>query len=116
MRLLTIAVILLIIATVAYAVIRSKTLFLGPPITIITPAPHARVPQIVTVVGVTEQATYLTVNDQRVHPDAEGHFEKTLVLPVGYTVVQVYTRNRHAREHVIHLPLDVYDSIQEEIK
>ncbi|MDE0243624.1 MAG: hypothetical protein OYG31_02855 [Candidatus Kaiserbacteria bacterium] len=116
MRLLSIAVILLVVVTITYAGIRSQTLFFGPPITITTPAAHAPVPQVLTVVGQTDQATYLAINDQRVHPNLDGHFEHTLVLPVGYTVIQVYTRNRHAREHVIHLPIDVYDSIQEEIK
>lgn len=116
MRLLSIAVILLVCTTIVYAGIRSQALFLGPPITIIKPAANARVPQILTVVGRTEHATYLAINDQRVHPNPNGHFEHTLVLPVGYTVIQVYTRNRHAREHVIHLPIDVYDSIQEEIR
>ena len=116
MRLSTIAVIALIAATVVYAGFRSQTLFRGPPVTIISPAAHTMVPQVVTIVGFTEQATYLTVNDRQIYPDPNGHFEHTLVLPVGYTVVEVFARNRHAREKVIHLPLDVYDSIQEEIR
>lgn len=116
MRLASLVVATLIIATIVYATIRAQTLFRGPQVTIIAPAMHARVPQITTIVGFTTEATYLTINDQQVYPETSGHFEHTLVLPVGYTVVEVYTRNRHAQENVIHLPLDVYDSIQEEIK
>ena len=112
MRALTIVSIILIIITVGYALLRSESFILGPTIIIEYPTTGEHVSQVFSVRGTVEDVSYLTLNDQRIYPDRAGIFEEDLVLPVGYTVIEVYARNRQKRETIIHLPLYIqpYDN------
>ena len=105
MRIAAIGTYILFAVVIAYGLFRSQTILFGPQLTILAPEPHSSVPQIFTVEAVTKNATYLTINDQRVYPDRNGYFEQDLLLPTGYTIVKVYAKNRQNREKIIHLPL-----------
>ena len=101
-------IILLVAVTIIYALFRAETLIAGPSVTVFSPIAHEELPQFFTLDGNVQDAVYLAINDQRIYPDSEGFFEKDLVLPPGYTIVEVYARSRHGQEEIIHLPLHIY--------
>ena len=105
MRLIIIASLILIGITVGYGLLRSEAALFGPEIIIEYPSAYEHIPQIFTVRGQVKGATFLTLNDRRIYPNRDGIFEEDLVLPTGYTIVEIYARNRQSRETIIHLPL-----------
>ena len=112
MRVLTIVSIILVVITVGYALFRSQNVILGPAVVVEYPAAHERVPQVFTLRGNAQDVSFLTLNDRRIYPDRDGVFEEELVMPVGYTIVEIHARNRQQRETTIHLPLYIqpYDT------
>ena len=115
MRLIIIASLILVGITVGYGLLRSEAALFGPAIVIEYPAPYEHIPQVFAVRGQVEGATFLTLNDRRIYPNRDGIFEEDLVLPTGYTIVEIYARNRQSRETIIYLPLYIqpYDNKEE---
>lgn len=116
MRLIHIAIIVLVLVTIVYALSRTETLIAGPSLDVHSPAPRDTVPQFFTVDGVVTDAVYLSVNDQRVYPDHAGFFKKDLVASAGPAIIEVYARDRRGQETIIHVPLHIHthDIDQEE--
>ena len=107
MRNENILALIIIIGTIGYILFRSQVFLFGPTLIVHSPLPHSTIQQLTIVDGITENAVFLTINDQRVFPDRNGLFREEVLLPVGYTIVEVYARSRQGKEKVVRLPLYV---------
>lgn len=99
------ALVVITVSIVAYGIIRAETAFSGPSATIDSHIPYQTSPQEIRLTGEITNAVFLSVNDRRIYPDGDGRFETYLVLPTGYTVITVHTKDRHGRENDTLLPL-----------
>lgn len=107
MRGTNVLAILLVSITVAYALLRAPAFLFGPSLEIFSPEPNTSVPQHFTLDGQVRNSVFLSVNDRRLYPDREGYFRTDVVLPTGHAIVKIYARNRQRRETVIHIPLHI---------
>ena len=115
MRIHTVLVCVLIVGAAVYGTVQARFSIFGPAVTILEPAPFDILPQSFTLRGTAGNAVYLTVNDRRIFPNRSGMFETDLLMPGGYTIVEVYAHSRQKRKTVIHLPLYIkhYDDKKE---
>ena len=107
MRILTVFVFIIIVITIAYGLSRAVSFIGGPIIDIYEPTELETISQRVVVSGRVRFAHYLSVNQKQIYPDREGMFEVVLALPVGYTMIEIYARDRRQKEKRVRIPLFV---------
>jgi hypothetical protein len=91
-------IIVLCILVVGYGLFEARRLVEGPVITITAPANgSATSSPLITVQGVAENVSFLTVDDKTVSADTSGHFSVTLSPPAGYTIITVAALDRFGR-------------------
>ncbi len=87
-----------LIAIGAYSYYQARPLIAGPLLLIHTPQNNATIATTsVTVTGVSKRINTLTFNDREIFIDEEGNFSEKLLLPLGYTIIEVTARDRFNR-------------------
>ncbi len=87
-----------ILLALSYALFESRRLLAGPDIRIDFPQDgSATSSPIVTVAGIAENISFLTINDAPSYTDEAGKFVYRFSPPPGYTVVTVAAVDRFGR-------------------
>lgn len=95
---LTLATLALVLFAV-YGVFEARKIIEGPRITIESPKDgSATSTPTVTIAGVAENISFLTINDKPAYTDEEGRFSETLSPPPGYAIFTVAAKDRFGRE------------------
>jgi hypothetical protein len=80
-----------------YVQFQARNILEGPTISLTgehVPVHHER---SVVLMGNTENIVKLTLNGREIHTDASGAFTQTLVLPNGYTIMELTAQDRFGR-------------------
>lgn len=94
---------------VLYAGFEAIKVALGPSLVVKTPSAYETVDDpLIRVSGQVKRAAYITVNDRQVFADLDGNFSVELLLPPGYSIIEVAVRDRFDKEVVRHISL-VYE-------
>ena len=90
---------LLAIFLVAYTYYETRDLIEGPVLTIIAPANNATVTNnIVRIRGTAVRIANLSLNGRQIFTDLTGAWSEELLVPKGYTILEVSARDRFNRE------------------
>jgi hypothetical protein len=93
-----IAIPLVLLAILGFGVAKAMPLILGPRLTIDSPADGTSSPDgFLTVSGTAYRTDSLTLDGASVLPDANGHFEKLVVLAAGHTILSLSATDRFGR-------------------
>lgn len=94
----TIGIILLVLGLAWYLYFGVRVFRRGPEVIITSPAPNSLITEpLVTITGAAPGATHITMNGRQIFIDPSGHFEETLLLTPGYTIIDVAVRDRFDR-------------------
>ncbi len=84
-----------------YVHYQARNFLAGPVITLTdthTPIQHERT---VMLEGHAENIVLLTLNGREIHTTEDGVFRETLVLPYGYTIIELYAKDRFGRTETL---------------
>lgn len=82
-----------------YAGFEAIKVALGPSLVVNTPKEYTTVDDpLVKVSGQVKRAAYITINDRQIFADLEGNFSVELLLPRGYSIIEVEVRDRFDKE------------------
>jgi len=85
--------------TAVYVFAQSKDVISGPIIDISHPQNHATVTErSIEVTGTATNVAYISINDKQIFVDEDSVFSKHLVLSPGYTIIEVYARDKFGKE------------------
>jgi hypothetical protein len=88
----------LTILVVAYALFQSRNLIIGPEIKSLTPSTDSTFTSpLVTVAGVAQNVSYISLNGRAIFVDPEGNFSEQLLLSPGYNLWNVSARDKFGR-------------------
>ena len=99
------ATVCLLLAALLYGLFEARRFLTGPVLTIDTPLPGSRVASVVTVRGVAQNISFITLNGRQIYVDDAGVFKETLTPAKGYTVLTVEVRDRFGRTDRKELPV-----------
>ena len=102
---LNVFLILVALSIFIYIYIRAENFISGPNVTIEYPEANQTENQNFTIKGKVKNTNFISINDQRIYPESTGNFEHDINLPIGYAIIEIYVRDRHAQTEVINLPL-----------
>lgn len=89
---------LAVLAILAYGLYESRRLLGGPSITIETPlSGSATSSPVVTISGMAQNISFLTINDAPAYTDESGRFALRLSPPPGYAIFTVAATDRFGR-------------------
>lgn len=85
----------------SYVIFQARHIIVGPRITLLDeiPAPSATTTR--TLHGIAENIVSLSLNGKTIYTDDAGVFQETLVLPLGYTVVNLTAEDRYGRVYAL---------------
>ena len=84
---------------VGYAAFEIRNYLRGPTVVIDSPAPGVAVDdELLAVRGTTQNASFITLNDNPIYIDEAGRFEERLLLSYGYNIMEIVVRDRFGRE------------------
>lgn len=97
------AIILFGTALVVYTGIKARPLLKGPQISVYSPAPGAVVAEArVAVIGTAENVSHLSLNGRQIFVDERGIFSEVVLVPRGYTILEIVGSDRFGRETRAH--------------
>jgi len=93
----------LVVAVVGfYLFIQARHLVLAPPVKIFSPEVDLKTTEEwVIVEGVTDKASELFINDQRIEISAAGTFEQRVNLILGKNLIEVRVKSEYDKERVV---------------
>ena len=98
MRTLPFLLILGAVLIVGYGLFEARKLFEGPQISIFSPRDgSATSSPAVTISGMAQNISFLTINDKPAFTDEDGHFSLRLSPPQGYAIFTVAATDRFGR-------------------
>jgi hypothetical protein len=91
-------ILLAVVLVVGYGGFEARRLISGPEIVILSPVGGtATSSSIITVSGIAENISFLTVNDNPAYTDEQGRFSVALSPPRGYAIFTVKAVDRFGR-------------------
>ena len=96
------------LAIISYILFQSKSLILGPQLTVSEPKNGATLTyNLVTVKGVATNISLIKIDDRAIFVDDHGNFSEKLIAPEGYSIIKVEARDRFGKmtEKFIHVYL-----------
>lgn len=88
----------LCLALIGYGFFEARRLIEGPRIAVASPKDGAATSSaLLTISGVAQNISFLTVDDKPAFTDILGHFSVTLSPPSGYTIITVAALDRFGR-------------------
>ncbi len=89
---------LLVLLILGYGAFEARRLIVGPQIIILSPQDGtATSSNLVTISGIAENISFLTINDNPAFTDESGRFSKTVSPPPGYAIFTVAATDRFGR-------------------
>ena len=105
-----IGIALVVCIVLGYSYYRTRDYFGGPLVTITSPESGlATTTHIVTVTGVVKNSATVTMNDRKIFLDENGLYSEKLLLPDGYTIIEVKAEDRFNRSTKKRLEIIVKD-------
>lgn len=105
-----IGIALVVCIVIGYSYYRTRDYFGGPLVTITNPENGlATTTHIVTVAGVVKNSVAVTMNDRKIFLDENGLYSEKLLLPDGYTIIEVKAEDRFNRSTKKRLEIIVKD-------
>ncbi len=101
----------LVVGIVGYGFFEARRLVQGPIITILAPVDgSATSSPTVTISGIAENVSFLSINDRAILTDEQGHFLEHIALPQGVSVLSVAAKDRFGRStsRLIHITIVTY--------
>ncbi len=81
-----------------YGLFEARRIIEGPQITILTPTNGSATSTTgVTITGIAQNISFLTINDRPSFTDQQGNFSETLSIPPGFAVLTVAATDRFGR-------------------
>lgn len=104
-RTLKVGTIVIFIAALAlYVFFETREFLTGARITLITPKDGFTVSEeIVPVEGQAANISFLSLNGRQIFTDKEGAFKEKLLVPEGYTILELKGKDRFDREVIEHI-------------
>jgi len=78
---------------------------MGPTITIQAAPPATTTAVTVPIAGTAENIVWIRLNGRDIVTTPQGEFKETIVLPTGYTIVELSAADRFGRVEVLHFPV-----------
>lgn len=95
-------VILILITTLGiYVHYQARNFLAGPVITLTDTYTGAHHEKTIVLEGHAENIVLLTLNGREIHTTEDGVFRETLVLPQGYTIIELYAKDRFGRTQTL---------------
>jgi hypothetical protein len=92
------AIVVVLLALGAYGFLEALPLLQGPSLTVESPVSGTPLPGgIVTIEGVVERSSSLSLNGAPLLPDENGFFEETLAFPTGTSILEFVAKDRFGR-------------------
>jgi hypothetical protein len=92
------AILVVIIFTVAYSIYQSRNLIKGPQISLMTPETGSTLANpLVAIKGVAENISFISLNDRQIFVDNEGNFSEELLLSPGYNLWEIEAKDKFGR-------------------
>lgn len=105
-----IGIALAILLVIGYAYYRTRDYFTGPIVTITSPiSGMATTTHVVVVTGTVKNSVAVTMNDRKIFLDENGMYAEKLLLPDGYTIIEVKAEDRFNRSTKKRLEIIVKD-------
>lgn len=83
---------------VGYGLFQARNLINGPEISISTPKNGENLASpLITVTGVAENITKISMNDRQIFVDKKGNFAEKLLVPNGYTIIKLAAQDKFGR-------------------
>ncbi len=99
-------VIVFICALGAYATYETRDILNGPEITVVSPQNGSTVSgELVSVEGTAKNISFLSFNGRQIYTDTAGKFSEELLVPEGYTILELKGADRFNREAVTHIKI-----------
>lgn len=89
-------IVILVLLVGFYVQFQARNLLAGPVITLSDSSPVQH-EQVITIEGSAKNIVKLLLNGKEIHTDAAGAFAQTLVLPEGYTIIELQAQDRFGR-------------------
>ena len=90
---------ILVLGILSYGLFEARFLIEGPGISIEVPTNgETASSSLIEIAGVAKNISSLSLNDQAMFVDEEGHFSEHILLSYGYNVVSVKAKDRFGRE------------------
>lgn len=77
---------------------QSRLLITGPVVTLTNEPDAIQTERTITLTGVAENITHITLNDRAIVTTQDGRFIETVVLENGYSTVEIAANDRYGRE------------------
>ena len=95
---------LFVVVLLVYARYETKDIFRGPMISITSPEDGGRVTnEVIRITGTAKNISYLSLNGKPIYTDTAGEFSEQLLVPEGYTILELKAADRFNREAVEHI-------------
>lgn len=89
-------------AILLYGIARASSYVRGPSVTLVSPADGETVrDKAVVLEGLAERIATLTANGRTIFTDEHGNFRERLLLPPGYSILQLVATDRFGRTTTI---------------
>jgi hypothetical protein len=90
---------LLVFAIIMYSLFAFWDYIDGPKLDITFPHHgYSTSSALITVTGIAKRAQFISLNDRPIYIDEQGNFKETLLLNPGYTIIEMFVRDRFGRE------------------
>jgi hypothetical protein len=91
-------IVLAVIIILGYAAFEARRLIAGPEIAILSPrGGTATSTTVLTISGIAQNISFLTINDAPAFTDEAGNFSLTITPPLGYAIFTVQATDRFGR-------------------
>ena len=112
MRSLKIGVMIVFVAgLLTYAAFETHTILSGPRISVTSPGDGSTVAgENITIEGTAENVSFLSFNGRQIYTDKAGKFSEQLLVPEGYTILELKASDRFNREAVTDIRIIRKDS------
>ncbi len=94
--------IILLIVLVGYAIFAGRNYLRGLSLAVIEPPDNASIhDSYLTVIGTADRVSHLSVNGAPVAPQRDGSWSYALLLPLGYSIINIEATDRFGRSRQI---------------
>lgn len=103
--------IVLVMGVAGYSIFEARRLVEGPKIAILAPVDgSATSSPVVTVSGIAENVSFLSINDRPILTDEEGRFSEQIAPPPGHATLSITAQDRFGRSasRLVHITIVTY--------
>lgn len=87
-----------------YVLFETREVLMGPQIALIYPQDGDTVQQeVISITGTAHNISHLSLNGRQIFTDTAGVFKEQLLVPEGYTILELKAEDRFNRETIQHI-------------